>query len=43
MEEMRIKYPGVRFRVVQDIHAICSTCGKQYRFREQTRDFEACC
>jgi hypothetical protein len=40
MQEMRIKYPGVMLRVVRDVHAICSKCGKQYRFLEQTRRFE---
>jgi hypothetical protein len=40
MEEMRIRHPGVKFRVVRNVHAICSKCGKQYRFREQSRDFE---
>ena len=40
MQEMRIKYPGARFRVVRDIHAICSKCGKQYRFLEQIRGFD---
>jgi hypothetical protein len=30
MEEMRIKYPEIAFRLVRDVHAICSKCGKEY-------------
>lgn len=40
MQEMRIKYPGVKFRVVRHLHAICPKCEKRYRFLEQTRSFE---
>ena len=40
VEEMRIKYPRVKFRVVRDVDAICSKCGKQYGYVEKTRGFE---
>jgi hypothetical protein len=39
MHEMSVRFPGARFRVVRDVHAICPKCGKQYRFLEKSRTF----
>ena len=39
MREFAILHPGVRFRVVRNLHAICPECGKQYQFVEKIRTF----
>jgi hypothetical protein len=31
------KNPGVRFRLVCDIDAICTRCGREYQYREADR------
>ena len=32
-------HPGVRYRTVRDLHAICPTCGTRYKFIESERTF----
>jgi hypothetical protein len=39
MRELMNRFPGVRPRVVRNIHAICSICGTRYRFDEKARSF----
>ncbi|HKX30599.1 MAG TPA: hypothetical protein VJ302_23120 [Blastocatellia bacterium] len=39
MQEFMKLHPGVRLRMVRNLHAICPTCGKQYQFVEQIRTF----
>jgi predicted RNA-binding Zn-ribbon protein involved in translation (DUF1610 family) len=39
MRELMDRNPGVRLRVVRNLHAICPNCGKQYQFDEKTRTF----
>ena len=41
MREMTNRFPGIRPRIVRNIHAICSMCGTSYRFDEKTRSFAA--
>ena len=40
MEEMRIKHPDVKWRVVRDVHAICPNCWKCHRYLEEAKDFQ---
>jgi len=39
MQKMRDQHPHARFRIVRDIHAICPTCGRRFRFVEKDRSF----
>ena len=39
MRDLMDRHPGVRFRIVRNLHAICSNCGKQYQFDGKTRTF----
>jgi hypothetical protein len=39
MEELHRQNPGYRFRVDRTVQAICTECGKQYRFCEKTNRF----
>jgi hypothetical protein len=39
MDELHRRNPGYRFRVERRVHAICTECGKSYRFCEKTNDF----
>jgi hypothetical protein len=39
MHDLMNRFPGVRPRVVRNIHAICSMCGTRYRFDEKARSF----
>ena len=41
MAETRARYPGVRLRIVRDLHAICPACATQYRYFERDRVFKA--
>ena len=39
MQEFMNRSPGVKTRVVRNLHAICSRCGRQYQFVEKIRTF----
>ena len=39
MQEFMNRYSGVKPRVVRNLHAICSRCGRQYQFVEKIRAF----
>src|SRR5262245_12583451 len=39
MRELMDRHPGVRFRIVRNLHAICPSCGKQYQFDAKTRTY----
>lgn len=39
MEELRERHPGVRWRIVRTLHAICPACGTKYTYRERERTF----
>src|SRR5262245_31241846 len=39
MREYTDQHPGIRIRVVRNLHAICPNCGRQYQFDEKTRSF----
>jgi hypothetical protein len=39
MEQLKRQSPGVRFRVVRTLHAICATCGKRYTYLEEENTF----
>jgi hypothetical protein len=38
-DELHRQNPGYRFRVERTVHAICTKCGKPYRFCEKTNGF----
>lgn len=33
------EHPGCRFRLVRDVHAVCTRCGARYRFDEKSAIF----
>ena len=39
MRELMRAHPGVKFRLVRTLHAICPGCGTRYTFREHDRTF----
>jgi predicted RNA-binding Zn-ribbon protein involved in translation (DUF1610 family) len=39
VRELMRRNPGVRFRLVRTVHAICPDCGTHYTFREHERTF----
>jgi hypothetical protein len=39
MQEFMNRYSGVKLRLVRNLHAICSSCGRQYQFVEKIRAF----
>jgi transcription elongation factor Elf1 len=39
MRELMRQHPGVRFRILRTLHAICSGCGTRYTFHENERTF----
>jgi hypothetical protein len=39
MRELRLKHPGVRFRIVRIGRATCTQCGARYRWDEKQRTF----
>jgi len=39
MRELQRKHPGVRFRIVWTVHAICPKCGTHYTYLESERTF----
>lgn len=39
IDELHRQNPGYRFRVVRKVHAICTECGKSYRFCKKTDGF----
>lgn len=41
IRELRERHPGVKFRLVRSIHAICTLCGTRYRYDEKTRELAA--
>ena len=41
MDELKRQSPGVRFRVVRTLDAICATCGKRYTYLEKEYTFVA--
>jgi predicted RNA-binding Zn-ribbon protein involved in translation (DUF1610 family) len=34
-------YPGIKRRMVRQLYAVCSECGKKYSFNEKANAFEA--
>jgi hypothetical protein len=43
IKEFRRKNPRLKYRVSQSVHAICTSCGKQYRYQRcevRTRPFD---
>jgi hypothetical protein len=39
MREMMRQHPGVKFRILRTLHAICSGCRTRYTFHEKERTF----
>jgi len=39
VRELMRKNPGVKFRMVRNVHAICSTCGTPYKYVENESTF----
>jgi len=39
MKQLREQHPGARFRIVQNIKAICTVCGQQYTYDEKEQMF----
>ena len=37
--ELRRANPGVRLRLVRQLHAMCTACGARLQFREESRTF----
>ncbi len=35
IEQLHREHPGYRFRLVRDVHAICTHCGQRYRFDDK--------
>jgi hypothetical protein len=34
ISDLHKQYPGMRFRIVRDIHAVCPNCGCEYMYRD---------
>jgi predicted RNA-binding Zn-ribbon protein involved in translation (DUF1610 family) len=39
VRELMRQNPGMRFRMIRTVHAICPGCGTRYTFREKERTF----
>src|SRR5579871_1587260 len=39
MEELRRQNPGVKFRMIRNLHAICANCGTMFSFVKKDRTF----
>ena len=40
VEQMFRDHPGIRFRMVRTVHAVCADCGQAYRYDEKADAFE---
>lgn len=40
MREFRVKHPGVRYRIVRKLHAICAFCDAEYTYFNAERTFK---
>ena len=41
VEQLHREHPGHRFRLVRDVHAVCTRCGKRYRFDDKLGTLQA--
>ncbi len=39
VRDLRQRFPGIRFRLVRKVWAICDTCGARYNYRTEERTF----
>ena len=43
LEKLFREHPGIRFRMVRTVHAICMACGQAHRYDEEADAFVAGC
>ena len=41
VEQLHREHPGYRFRLVRNVHAVCTHCGKRYRFDDKLLTLQA--
>jgi hypothetical protein len=39
MRQLHERHPGIRFRIVRHLHAICAVCGRRFRYQDNNRTF----